>query len=172
MAINSLKDPPTWLKVATTLEKPPTPTHIGPWNIGSNFESIVLELIMQKHRRLGRWIPENFTNEKSTLVQLMTWCRQAPSHYLGHVDPDLCCHMASPGHNKLNGVSCWYFSSETTKTWQTCTVNLMAADDLAPQDPGSHINIKTLSNQYSDSHYKDHEHLSIIMGIPTVKPLV
>ena len=26
-AINKLKDPPTWLKVATTLEKPPTPTH-------------------------------------------------------------------------------------------------------------------------------------------------
>ena len=24
---NRLKDPPTWLKVATTLEKPPTPTH-------------------------------------------------------------------------------------------------------------------------------------------------
>ena len=22
-----IKDPPTWLKVATTLEKPPTPTH-------------------------------------------------------------------------------------------------------------------------------------------------
>ena len=27
MAINRLKDPPTWLKVATTLEMPPTPTH-------------------------------------------------------------------------------------------------------------------------------------------------
>ena len=28
VAKNRLKDPPTWLKVATTLEKPPTPTHI------------------------------------------------------------------------------------------------------------------------------------------------
>ena len=28
--INRLKDPPTWLKVATTLEKPPTPTHMCP----------------------------------------------------------------------------------------------------------------------------------------------
>ena len=27
VAKNTLKDPPTWLKVATTLEKPPTPTH-------------------------------------------------------------------------------------------------------------------------------------------------
>ena len=28
---NRLKDPPTWLKVATTLEKPPTPTHNKVW---------------------------------------------------------------------------------------------------------------------------------------------
>ena len=27
VAINKLKDPPTWLKVGTTLEKPPTSTH-------------------------------------------------------------------------------------------------------------------------------------------------
>ena len=27
VAINRLMDPPTWLKVAITLEKPPTPTH-------------------------------------------------------------------------------------------------------------------------------------------------
>ena len=27
VAMKRLKDPPTWLKVATTLEKPPTPTH-------------------------------------------------------------------------------------------------------------------------------------------------
>ena len=30
VAIKRLKDLPTWLKVATTLEKPPTPTHIRP----------------------------------------------------------------------------------------------------------------------------------------------
>ena len=43
VAKNRLKDPPTWLKVATTLERPPTPTHFHimrydicvymPWNI-------------------------------------------------------------------------------------------------------------------------------------------
>ena len=30
MAMNRLKDPPQWLKVTTTLEKPPTPTHMFP----------------------------------------------------------------------------------------------------------------------------------------------
>ena len=27
VAMNRLKNPPTWLKMVTTLEKPPTPTH-------------------------------------------------------------------------------------------------------------------------------------------------
>ena len=30
-----------------------------------------------------RWIPRDITNEKSTLVLVTTWCRQATNHYLG-----------------------------------------------------------------------------------------
>ena len=29
-----------------------------------------------------RWTPLDLTDDKSTLVQVMAWCRQAPSHYL------------------------------------------------------------------------------------------
>ena len=29
-----------------------------------------------------RWMPQHLTDHKSTLVQVMAWCRQAPSHYL------------------------------------------------------------------------------------------
>ena len=29
-----------------------------------------------------RWMPQNLTNEKSTLVQVMAWCRKATSHCL------------------------------------------------------------------------------------------
>ena len=29
-----------------------------------------------------RWVSLNLTDRKSTLVQVMAWCRQAPSHYL------------------------------------------------------------------------------------------
>ena len=55
----------------------------------------------------------DFTDDQSTLVQVMAWCRQATSHYLSqcwprsllpygvttwaNVDPDLCCHMESLG---------------------------------------------------------------------------
>ena len=29
-----------------------------------------------------RWMPLNLTDDKSTLIQVMAWCRQATSHYL------------------------------------------------------------------------------------------
>ena len=34
-----------------------------------------------------RWIPRDFTDDKSTLVQVMAWCHQASSHYLNHCWP-------------------------------------------------------------------------------------
>ena len=47
-------------------------------------------------------MPLDLTDDKSTLVQVMAWCRQAISW--ANVDLDLCCHMhdmASLGHNEL-----------------------------------------------------------------------
>ena len=32
-------------------------------------------------------MPQDFTNDKSTLLQVMAWCRQATSHYLGQCWP-------------------------------------------------------------------------------------
>ena len=46
-------------------------------------------------------MPLDLTDDKSTLVQVMAWCRQATSHYLSLVDPDLCRHMVSLSHNEL-----------------------------------------------------------------------
>ena len=43
-----------------------------------------------------KWIPQDFTDGMSTLVQVMAWCP-----YLSHVEPNLCWHMASLGHNEL-----------------------------------------------------------------------
>ena len=34
-----------------------------------------------------RWIPLDLTGDKSTLVQVMAWCRQATSHYLNQCWP-------------------------------------------------------------------------------------
>ena len=34
-----------------------------------------------------RWMPQALTDDKSTLVQVMAWCRQATSHYLSQCWP-------------------------------------------------------------------------------------
>ena len=53
-----------------------------------------------------RWIPRDLTDDKSTLVQVMAWCRQATSHYLGaNVYLVPCRHMASTGHNDLTYIN-------------------------------------------------------------------
>ena len=45
------------------------------------------------------WMSLDFTDDQSTLVQVMAWCRQATSHYLSQCRPSR--HMASLGHNEL-----------------------------------------------------------------------
>ena len=45
-----------------------------------------------------RWMPLSLADDKSTLVQVMAWCRQSNG------DQDLCCHMVSLGHNELKAI--------------------------------------------------------------------
>ena len=47
------------------------------------------------------WISPYLSDNKSTLVQVMAWCRQATIHYLSQCCPDLCYSMTSIGHNEL-----------------------------------------------------------------------
>ena len=42
----------------------------------------------------------DFTDDQWTLVQVMAWRQQAITW--ANVDPDLCRHMVSIGHNELN----------------------------------------------------------------------
>ena len=58
-----------------------------PGNCGSNFESLIFKLIIQNcslgsHCEIAvKWMPQNITKKKSTLVKVMAWCLQATSHY-------------------------------------------------------------------------------------------
>ena len=59
-----------------------------PGRCDNNFENIIFKLNIQTsslstHSEIAlRWIPQNLTNEKSTLVQVMACCLTAPCHYL------------------------------------------------------------------------------------------
>ena len=64
-----------------------------PGRRGNYFKCIIFKLIMQNtsfraHCEIAlMWMPQNFTDEKSTLVRVMAWCRQATSHYMSLCRP-------------------------------------------------------------------------------------
>ena len=39
------------------------------------------------HDNILRWMPQDLTDDKSTLVQVMAWCSQSTSHYLNQCWP-------------------------------------------------------------------------------------
>ena len=71
--------------------------------LGSVFSKLILGIhILRTFYEINvRWMPQNPTDDKSALVQVMIWCRQATSHYLSQFDPHLCCHMALLVFNEL-----------------------------------------------------------------------
>ena len=62
------------------------------------------------------WMSLDFTDGQSTLVQVMAWCVRQQAIAWVNVDPDLCHHMVSLGHNELTVQpvmeilsECWHF---------------------------------------------------------------
>ena len=68
------------------------------WNLGSEFSNhSEIQLASQQQSICYRlsswallafeWMPQNTFDDKSTLVQVMAWCHQAPSRYLSRCRP-------------------------------------------------------------------------------------
>ena len=77
---------------------------INSWGGGDNFKVIILRFMIQNSSLATceivlRPVPQNLTNENSTLIQVGAVRHKAISW--ANVDPDLCCYMASLGHNEL-----------------------------------------------------------------------
>ena len=45
------------------------------------FSILFYWLVSPHHLRIMRWMPRDLTDDKSTFVQVMVWCRRATSHY-------------------------------------------------------------------------------------------
>ena len=43
---------------------------------------LLIGIFRSSHDNALQWMPQDLTDDKSTLVQVMAWCRQATSHYL------------------------------------------------------------------------------------------
>ena len=48
---------------------------------------LLIGIFKSSYDNVLRWMPHDFTDDKSTLVQVMAWCRQATSHYLSQCWP-------------------------------------------------------------------------------------
>ena len=72
---------------------------LAPGTSGCNLELVISKLISKidimniSNEIVIRLMPQDLTDDKSTMVQVMAWCHQAPSHYLGQ-----CWHRSVSPH--------------------------------------------------------------------------
>ena len=90
-----------------------------------------------------RWMPLDLTGDKSTLVQVMAWCRQATSHYLNQCWPRSLSPygVTRPQWVKLN-------SSLPSDTIQHVLINTALGNGLVPvRHPAiTQTNVESLSD--------------------------
>ena len=61
---------------------------LGPGRSECNSKNVISNLVLligifrSSHGNALQWMPQGLTDDKSTLLQVMAWCRQATSHYL------------------------------------------------------------------------------------------
>ena len=67
---------------------------LAPRRYGFNLKLDILKLIRRidilstSNEIALRWMPQNLTNDTSTFIQVIFWCRQATSHYLNQCWPN------------------------------------------------------------------------------------
>ena len=54
---------------------------------GRSWHALLIGIFKSSYDNVFRWMSHNLTDDKSTLVQVMAWCRQATSHYLNQCWP-------------------------------------------------------------------------------------
>ena len=66
---------------------------LAPRRYGCNLKLVIFNFIWRignlsiSHEIALRWIPGDLSDDQSTLVQVMAWCRQATGHYLSQCWP-------------------------------------------------------------------------------------
>ena len=96
---------------------------LAPGGRGSNFKSIISEYILRiksisnRWEMVRMWVPHKTFDDKSTLVQVMAWWRQATSHYLKQCWPRF---PTPPGPQRVKMWAClrwWLKHHMHVKPW-------------------------------------------------------
>ena len=84
---------------------------LAPGRFGCNFKNSIFKLALligifkSSYNNILKWMPQDLTDDKSTLVQVMAWCRQATSHYLSQCWPRSLSPYGVTRPQWVNGVS-------------------------------------------------------------------
>ena len=145
---------------------------LAPGRYDSNFTRVIFKVILQNNswstscEIVLRWMPQNPTDDKSTLVQVMACAIRQQAITWVNVDPHLCCQMTSLGYNELTiwstGRSCFNFSSYREyreQTHQPTSTQSPSARNPHPRQttkhwPGPHLLSPTLIGQHTDIHLR------------------
>ena len=65
---------------------PPGRSWCGFENVIFNL-ALLIDIFKSSYDNVLRWMPQNLTDDKSTLVQVKAWCHQATRHYLSQCWP-------------------------------------------------------------------------------------
>ena len=104
-----------------------------PGRPGCHFETVIFNLVLligffiSSNDNAQRWMPWDITDDKSALVQVMAWCRQAPSHYLSQCWPS---SLSPYGVTRPQWVNSWYVLKPSESI---LLVDRLASVDLAPR---------------------------------------
>ena len=86
---------------------------LAPGRFNFNFRQVIFKLILVNggwgisYEIALRWMPLDLTDDKSTLVQVMAWCRQATSHYLSQCRPRSLSPNGVTRHQWVNDNMSW-----------------------------------------------------------------
>ena len=111
-----------WTNIQQKIVNSLVPGRCGSSFISKNFSLIIQNTSLHTRQEITfRWMPQYLSNEKSTLVQVMAWCRQATSHYPSQYWPR---SMSPYGVTKPQ----WVLLCNTTRTashkaWNTHKTN-------------------------------------------------
>ena len=65
-----------------------------------------------------RWMPLDLADDKSTLVRVMAWCRQATSHYLSQCWPRSISPYGATRPQWVKLKFCWHSGTSSSNKWQ------------------------------------------------------
>ena len=97
---------------------------MAPGRFQRNFRKVIFQLILVidgwsiSCKIILKWMPMDFTDGKSTLVQVMAWCHRASSHYLSQCWPrSLSPYDVTRPQWVKNGTLCTWWLSKLYIIW-------------------------------------------------------